>query len=193
MESRAQQILDDLLLPVHEERGPGQLSDRQAVALAVGLQLDPVVNQRLPCQPVADAAGAQEIDRSRFEQSGPNPVFDVSTSLAFQDDRLDAVQAQEVGEEQSRRTRADDPDLGARGVDRHRVTITRGLSGSRQTHAPTAGDQSTHEPTRPSTQEPTRPSTQEPTRPSTHEPTRPSTHESTQLSTQLVLVITSSF
>ena len=55
-----------------------ELAQRDAVALAVELQLDAVVDDALALQPLADARLDEQIDRALLEHAGADPVLDVA-------------------------------------------------------------------------------------------------------------------
>src|SRR4029077_16439196 len=73
------QVLDDLGLGV--DRHPaaaGQVAEVEVVPLALKLQVDPAVFEALGVHPLAEADGAEQLDRAGLEQAGPLPRLAVS-------------------------------------------------------------------------------------------------------------------
>jgi hypothetical protein len=110
-EARTNQILDDLLLRINGDGFAHQLLKIDAMALPVKAQLDAFVFQTFAFQALAHSGIAQDVNRTLFEYPGPDPCFHIFAGLAFQHDRLDALQMQQVCERQPRRPRSDNPDL----------------------------------------------------------------------------------
>ena len=54
----------------------------------------------------------QQIDGALLEHARPHPIDHVLAAAVLDDDRIDAVQMQQLAEQQPGRTRADDADLG---------------------------------------------------------------------------------
>ncbi len=81
--------------------------------LARKLQLDAVVDQPFAPQPLADADLVQQVDRALLEDAGADPLLDVLAAPVLEDDRVDALEVQQMREHQPGGTGADDPDLGA--------------------------------------------------------------------------------
>jgi hypothetical protein len=71
------------------------------------------VFEALGVHPLAEADGAEQLDRAGLEQSGPLPRLAVSPAAVLHHDRVDAAQGEQVGEQQAGRAGADDPDLSA--------------------------------------------------------------------------------
>ena len=108
------QVLDHLGLAVDDDRASaGQLAERDAVALSVELQLDPVVDDPLALQPVADAGAHEQVDGALLEHAGADAVLDVVAAPVLEHNRLDPFQLEQPRERQARRPGADDPDLRA--------------------------------------------------------------------------------
>ena len=83
------------------------------MALAVELELDPVVDDPLALQPLADAGRDEQVDRALLEHPGADPLLDVLAAAALEHDRLDPRLLEQAAERQAGRAGADDPDLGA--------------------------------------------------------------------------------
>jgi hypothetical protein len=60
---------------------------------------------------LAETMGTEEFDGAVFQETGPNAVFDVIATVAFEDDCFDAGIGEEVGEDEARRAGADDANL----------------------------------------------------------------------------------
>ena len=114
VEPREDQILDDLGLAVDRDRSAaGELAERNAMALAVELELDAVVDDPLPLQAVADTGVDEEVRRALLEHTGADTMLDVVSAAVLEHDGLDAFAVKEVREHQPGGTGADDRDLGA--------------------------------------------------------------------------------
>ena len=83
------------------------------MAPAVEAQLDAAVDQPLAEQPLAHPALDEEVDGALLEHPGAHPPLDVLAAARLEDDGLDAVEVEQVGEHQPRRARADDRHLGS--------------------------------------------------------------------------------
>ena len=105
------QVLDDLGLAVDHDAAPGQIAQRDAMALAVELELDPVVHQPLAAHAIAHTGLLEQVDRSLLEDSRPDPVLAVLAAARLEDHRVDALQLQELRQHQAGRACADDADL----------------------------------------------------------------------------------
>ncbi len=81
------------------------------MARAAETKFDPVVDEALASQPLADARLQQQVHAALLEHAGANAVLDVVTAAALDDHRLDALPVQKVREQQPRGPRADDADL----------------------------------------------------------------------------------
>ena len=67
------EILHDSVLAVDRDRAAtGELAHRDPVALSVEAQLDPVMDEPFPLQPVGEARGAEDVDGSLLEHPGPD-------------------------------------------------------------------------------------------------------------------------
>ena len=83
------------------------------MALGVELDLDPVMDEALPLQPLADPDVDEEVDRPLFEDAGADSVLDVVPRPILENDRLDAFAMEQLGEREPRGAGAHDPDLRA--------------------------------------------------------------------------------
>ncbi len=118
VEPRGDQILDDLGLPVdHDSPPPGQLAQREMVALAGELQVDAVVRDALARKPLPHACTFEHVDRRLLEHSGADPVLDVVAAPVLEHDRLDSATVKQLRKRQPGRPGTDDRDL--RAVARH--------------------------------------------------------------------------
>ena len=107
----ADQILDDLLLAVDDDRAPGELRQRDAVALALEADLDALVHQTLALQAVAHAGAHEQIDRAVLEHAGSDTLLDVLARSTLEDDGFDPLLGQQVRQHQARGAGADDANL----------------------------------------------------------------------------------
>ncbi len=104
------EVLADLGLRVHRD-GPaaGEAWEVDAVAAKAEPQLDAVVPQALAVQPLPGAGRAQHVRRALLQHPGPLPPLHVGAVAALQDDAVDPREAQQPGEQQTGRSRPDDP------------------------------------------------------------------------------------
>ena len=115
-EARFDEIVDDLVLSVDGNRAPTrQAGHVDPMARAVEGKIDAFVPQPLAREPPADADLAHQIDRALLEHARAYPFDDVLPAAVFEDDRVDALEMQQLPEHQSGRASADDADLGAGG------------------------------------------------------------------------------
>jgi hypothetical protein len=112
-QARRNQVLHHLALAVDRDglaRQPGQVDSE---APAVHSELDPLVDQPLAVQALGDAGLFQKLDSAVLQNAGTDASLDVSTRPVLEDDALDPVQFQQACQQQSCRSRADDPHLRA--------------------------------------------------------------------------------
>ena len=110
------QVLHDLLLAVDRDPAPArELGERDAVALAVEAQLDPVVHEPLALEALPHAHLDQQVHGALLEHSGAHALLDVLAVAGLEDHRLDAAQVQQLAEHEPGRARPDDADLSALG------------------------------------------------------------------------------
>ena len=90
---------------------PRQRLQVDAVALAVEGQLQPVVDQALARQPVADAGLGEDVDRALLQQAGADAGAQIFGRAPLQHDALDAGEAQQPRQQQPCRAAADNSNL----------------------------------------------------------------------------------
>ena len=116
-EPEPDQVLHHLLLPVHHDRAPaGQVGKVDAVPAPVEAQLYAAMNEPLAAHALARAARFEEIHGALLQHARAHAALDVVAAADLDDDRLDALQVQEMGQQQPGGSGADDGDLG---VDAH--------------------------------------------------------------------------
>ena len=81
--------------------------------LALELELDPAVDDPLAPHPPADAGLVEEVDHALLEHARADARLDVLAAPVLEHDRLDPLAMEQLRERESRRARADDPDLRA--------------------------------------------------------------------------------
>ena len=118
-EPHGDHVLDAFLLAVDRHPPAGERIHVDAAQFAVEARIDAVVDEALALHAGAEARRIDEIDRRLFEKTRAHAMLDIMAALRFEDDQFDAGEMQEVREQQSRRPRADDPDLRAHFFLRH--------------------------------------------------------------------------
>ena len=107
------QVLHDLVLAVDRDRlAAGQPGEVDPVAPAGEGDLEPLVDQALARHPRAEPELVQQVDGALLEHARPDPGLDVVPAVALEHDRIDALPLQQMRQQQARRARADDADLG---------------------------------------------------------------------------------
>ena len=71
-------------------------------------QFDAVVTQPFTLQTLAQSRGDEKIHAPLLENARADAMLDVLTRARFQHDRFDAFEAQQMRQQESRRTRSDD-------------------------------------------------------------------------------------
>ena len=113
LEPGRDQVLDHLGLAVDDDRpAAGELAQRDPVPLAVELELDPVVDDPLAPQAVADPGRDEQVDGALLEHAGPDALLDVLAAAVLEHDGLDPRLLEQAAEREPGRAGADDPDLG---------------------------------------------------------------------------------
>ena len=132
--ARRDEVLHHLLLAVHGDAASGVFDEVDAVAAQPESQDHPGVRQPLLVHPLADTGLAQRLGCAVLQDAGPNSVFDVGAVAALEHDRLDALQMQQVREQQARGAGADDSYLRAhhRSVPNAHPRVNAAHSGSRR-------------------------------------------------------------
>ena len=105
------QVLDDLLLSVDRHVAAGQFGDPDPLRVSLAAEIDAVVGQPLPREPLADPELMHEIDGVLLEQAGTHPPLDVVAVTRLEDHRLDPLALKEERQRQAGRPGADDSDL----------------------------------------------------------------------------------
>ena len=112
LEAESDQILDHFGLTIdHDGRAAGQLRQWDAVALAVELQLDAMVDDALARQPFTGADLRQDVDGALLQDTRPQPLLAVLTAAVLQHHRLDPAALEQLRQRQSGRAGPNDPHL----------------------------------------------------------------------------------
>ena len=110
---RFDQVVDDFVLPVDGDRlAAGQLGEIDAMAppLEADVERRRAAGRRA-ASPAPTPIALQQIDGALLEDARPHAIDDVLAAAVLDDDRVDAVEMQQVSEQQPCRTCADDADL----------------------------------------------------------------------------------
>ncbi|MCY1514846.1 hypothetical protein D9M68_494060 [compost metagenome] len=106
------QVAGDLGLAVdHHALAAGELGQVDGHAPAIEHQLDAFMHQALGVHPLAHAGLAEHVDGALLQHPGTNPAEHVVGGLALDDDVVDTGLVQQLAEQQSRGTGADDGNL----------------------------------------------------------------------------------
>src|SRR3954464_13317862 len=81
---------------------------------ATETQLDAVVHQAFPPNPLAHACSVKQVHRALLQNTRADSLLDVLSRLALNHDRVDSPQVQQLRKNQTRRTRSDDSNLRAK-------------------------------------------------------------------------------
>jgi hypothetical protein len=113
-EARFDQIVNDFVLAIDRD-GPASRKFRHvdAVTDASEGEVDAVVSHAFPREPIAHADLVHQIDRSLFEHTRAHTFDDMLTTPVFDDDRVDALEVEEVPEHETSRPSAYDAHLSA--------------------------------------------------------------------------------
>ena len=96
-EARGDEILHDLVLAVDGDgAAAGELAQGDAVAHAVELEVEPLVDEPFAVHALAHADAAQQVDRRLLEHAGAQPVLDVGAVASLDDDRVYALAGQQT-------------------------------------------------------------------------------------------------
>ena len=118
---RRDQVLQHLVLGVERDRlSASQLGQIDAMATAPEAKLDPMMHRTLALHALTYTGSPEQIDRALLEHAGAKCGLDCIATAVLEHDRLDAVDVQQVREQQTRGACADDSNLGA-----HRVSPER--------------------------------------------------------------------
>src|SRR5688572_26053046 len=108
------EISHDLVLPVDRDGlSAREIGEIDPVALPLKAEVDPVVAKSAALDARANAHGHQQIDRTLLEHAGAHSVDDMIAAAVLDHHRVDAVQMQQLGEQQPRGTGTNDADLRA--------------------------------------------------------------------------------
>lgn len=100
------------MLGVKRDRSAtGELAQGDTVASSAEAQLDPMVREAFLLQTFTEARLDQQVDRALLQHARPNRSLDLSAAANLEHDRLDALEMEQVREQQPCRSRTDDPDL----------------------------------------------------------------------------------
>src|SRR5207245_8752655 len=91
----------------------GQRRKVDPVPAAAQAQLDAVMRETLAGETLAHAGAFEKLHGTMFEHAGAHAMIDVVGASCIDDDRLDAFEMQQMREQQSCRSRADDAHLRA--------------------------------------------------------------------------------
>ena len=98
LEPRLDQVLHDLGLAVDDDAAPvREIAQRDAVALAVELEVDAVVDDPLAVHARADAGRLENLDGALLEHAGPDSLLDVAAAAVLEHDRLDPGVVEQAG------------------------------------------------------------------------------------------------
>lgn len=114
IDSKPDEILDDLRLPVDDDRpSAGELAQGDPMTLSGELELDASMDEALATEPLACSSLGEQVDDGVLDDPCTDTGFDVRTAAELEDDRVDPLAVKEVAKEEARRPAADDPDLRA--------------------------------------------------------------------------------
>ena len=94
--TRFNQIFHNLLLRVDRDAAPRQLLEIDAMTTPVEAQLDSIVDKAFPLHSLPYAHFREQINCALFQDSGSHPLFAVFPASSLDDDRLNALQMQQV-------------------------------------------------------------------------------------------------
>ncbi len=108
------QLLGDRRLPVrpHRPAGMGLRVDKEGLAVLPDDEAA-VMRMAFAVHPFASARIAQHLDGAVFEHAGADALQDISFGLPLEDDAVDSLSVQQMGQKQAGRAAADDRDLSA--------------------------------------------------------------------------------
>ena len=110
------QVLDDLVLAVDGDPAPAaEPGEVDALAAAGEAQLQPLVDQAFALHARADAGLDEQVGGALLEHARADPLLDVLSAVALEHHRGDALEMQQVRQQEPRRPGADDANLGLHG------------------------------------------------------------------------------
>ncbi len=114
VETGADQVLHHFLLAVDRDRAAaGQRREVDPVSAAAEAKLDAMVQESFAGEAFADARALEELDRRMLEHARAHAMLDVVAAAVLDDDRVNALEMQQMREQEPRGPRADDADLRA--------------------------------------------------------------------------------
>src|ERR1700722_1006100 len=125
---RRDEILDHLVLRVNRDRLPGQLREINPMPRYSESQLNAIVNKSFALQPRTDSGLHHQLDRAVLQHASANPALAICARLAFEHDRLDALQMQQVRQHQACRSSADNSNLRSHSRNPARCYYSRSLA-----------------------------------------------------------------
>src|SRR5262245_1229859 len=90
------QVLHDLVLPVHRNAPARQRRHVDPAPLSTHVDVDAVVRQAFTLQPLANAALDQEVDGTLLQHPGTDAVDHVFLAAVFDNDRIDPGEMEKV-------------------------------------------------------------------------------------------------
>ena len=91
VEARLDQVYDDLLLAVDEDRPPDERVEVDVVAAAVEVEVDAAMDERFAIHPPTHARRPQELRCAVLQHARAHPRLGVTAIALFQHDRPDAA------------------------------------------------------------------------------------------------------
>ena len=110
-EPRLDQVLGDLGLAIDRDVGADQVAKVDPLTAPVTVDFGAVMDEAFAMQAVCDARLLQHPHRAVFEDAGPDAVLHITPRTPFDDDGFDPAPAEQLAEQKSRRSAADDCDL----------------------------------------------------------------------------------
>jgi hypothetical protein len=89
------------------------------MSAAAEAQFDPVMEKSFSLEPFSDTCFNKQINCALFEQASPYAFFAILAAARLDDDRLDAVQMQEVRKDQTSGSGADYSNLSSHGGEKN--------------------------------------------------------------------------
>ena len=110
--ARFVEIARQFCLAIHENRiAAGIFMQVNAVQVAIARDENPFVDLALTIHPFAALRFSHEIGEAVFQHASANSAQHIFAAMPFEHDRIHAPNVQQLGEEQSGRTAADDADM----------------------------------------------------------------------------------
>ena len=109
---RFDQVVNDFVLPVDRDGlAAGQVSEINVMATPLKADVEPVMSEACASEPRPDTHRVEQIHRALLEYARPHAIDHVLAAAILDDDRIDAVEMQQVSKQQPCRTCTDDSDL----------------------------------------------------------------------------------